>query len=385
VYVPFSVIYFPSASCLAVTGRETKADWKATAIGGFKISFLTDVVQGAMVVLLLFIATITIGTTTKIDRSLVASSGLLDPSLIGWQLIYILPICIVTNNFFLSSLWLRTFASRTDRDLRVGVSAATAVLLVILTLVGSTGLIAAWSGAWPGEPPQDGSVAFFMLLAQLPAWVVGIVLVMVVSLSTAAFDSFQSAMVSSASNDLFRNRLNIWYIRAAVVLVIVPVVVLALKSPSILQIYLISNLVSAAAIPNLVLGLDDRLFHWLRGFDVIAGGLGGILTVFVFGTVYYGDARQGADLLLVSQGLTSGDWAVFGAFVAAPVGGLLWCFGAAAGRLALQYVVARKQGRRFEGLDRPAAVVPEREAPAGSGSDDGQYDVEGSKKSGKFF
>jgi len=86
--------------------------------------------------------------------------------------------------------------------------------------VGSTGLLAAWSGAWPGDPPQDGSIAFFLLLGQLPAWVIGLVLVMVVSLSTAAFDSLQSAMVSTGSNDLFRNKLNLWLIRLCVVLVI---------------------------------------------------------------------------------------------------------------------------------------------------------------------
>jgi len=73
-----------------------------------------------------------------------------------------------------------------------------------------------WSGAFdPNNPDQDGSVAFFYLLEKLPAWTVGIVLVMVVSLSTAAFDSFQSAMVSTASNDLFRNKLNIWWVRGA--------------------------------------------------------------------------------------------------------------------------------------------------------------------------
>src|SRR6185437_8962236 len=90
---------------------------------------------------------------------------------------------------------------------------------------------------------EGGSIAFFLLLEQLPAWVVGIVLVMVVSLSTAAFDSWQSAMVSTASNDLFRNRLNIWYIRAGVVLAIIPTVVVALKAPSVLQIFFISDLV----------------------------------------------------------------------------------------------------------------------------------------------
>ncbi|CAM1501664.1 Fc.00g036480.m01.CDS01 [Cosmosporella sp. VM-42] len=322
-----------------------------TSLGGFKISFFTDVIQGGMVILLVIIATIAIGAKTEIDRSQIDSSGLLNDSLLGWQLLYILPVAIITNDFFLSSFWLRTFSSKTDKDLWVGTSIATIVILIILTLVGVTGLIAAWSGAL-GDEEGSGSIAFFLLLEALPNWVVGITLVMVVTLSTAAFDSLQSAMVSSASNDLFRNKLNVWFIRGLVVLVIIPTVVLALKAPSILQIYLITDLVSAATIPVLVMGLSDTLYWW-RGFEVVVGGLGGILTVFIFGTIYYGTALEGAQLLLIQNGLYANDWAAFGAFVAAPVGSILWGFGALIVRLAFQWIVAKKQGRRFDALDRP--------------------------------
>jgi Na+/proline symporter len=293
------------------------------------------------------------GVETKIDKSLIGPSHLTDASLLGWQLLYILPVAILTNDFFLSNFWIRTFASKTDKDLWIGVSIAAVVTLIIVTLVGATGLIATWSGAFdPNNPDQDGSVAFFYLLEQLPAWTVGIVLVMVVSLSTAAFDSFQSAMVSTFSNDFCRNKLNIWWIRSAVVLIIIPVVVLALKAPSILQIYLISDLVSASTIPVLVIGLSDR-FYWWRGFDVVVGGLGGIFTVFIFGTIYFGNALDGAKLILLEQGLYGNDWSAFGAFVAAPFGGLLWGFGAMCLRLTFQYIHAKVKGHRFDALDRP--------------------------------
>ena len=264
-----------------------------------------------MVIGLIILAVITVGIETHIDRSLVASSGLLNASLLGWQLIYILPVAVLTNDFFISGFWMRTFASKTDKDLVIGTSLATGAVTIILGLVGVTGLLAAWSGAWPGNPPQSGDIALFLLLEQLPAWVVGIILVMVVALSTAAFDSLQSAMVSTGSNDLFRNKLNLWWIRAAVVLIIFPVVVVALKSPDILQVYLISDLVSASSIPVLVIGLNDEC-HWWRGFEVVVGGLGGLLTVFIFGTIYYGNAHDGAYLLLLEDGLYANDWSVFG-------------------------------------------------------------------------
>ena len=314
-----------------------------------------------MVVGLISLAVITVGVETHTDRNLIASSGLTKASLLGWQLIYILPIAVLTNDFFISGFWMRTFASRTDRDLRIGVSVATAAITCILLLVGVSGLLAAWSGAWPGDPPQDGSIALFLLFEQLPAWVVGIILVMVVSLSTAAFDSFQSAMVSTGSNDFFRNRLGIWWIRAAVVLVIFPVVVVALKSPDILQIYLISDLVSASSIPVLLIGLSDKCYWW-RGWEVVVGGLGGLLTVFIFGTIYYGTAQAGANLLLLEGGLYAEDWSVFGAFVAAPVGGLLWAAAAFAIRVGGFWLLAKVKGHRFDALDRPLSNGPIEEA-----------------------
>ncbi|KAK6216381.1 hypothetical protein LQW54_003585 [Pestalotiopsis sp. IQ-011] len=359
-----------------------------TSLGGFRISFITDNIQGAMIVALIIIATITVGAKTDIKPELVQSSGLLEPTLIGWQLVYILPVAVLTNDFFLSNFWLRTFASKTDRDLWIGVTAAMVVILITLTLVGCTGLIAAWSGAYDAsDPDADGSVAFFLLLEQLPGWVVGIVLVMTIALSTAAFDSLQSAMVSSASNDLFRNRLNIWWIRAGVVLVIVPVVVLALKAPSILQIYLISDLLSAATIPVLMLGLSDRLWWW-HGFEVLVGGLGGIFTVFVYGAIYYDDAQAGGELILLEQGLYTGDWGAFGAFVAAPVGGILWGFGALALRLGFQFVSAKVTGRRFDALDRPFVAGYEHNdddddsVPVGADRD---HVAINTKITGKFF
>lgn len=184
-------------------------------------------------------------------------------------------------------------------------------------------------------------------------------------------------MISSASNDLFRNKLGIWYIRAAVALVCIPVVVIALKAPSILQIYLISDLVSASTIPVLLIGLSRKAYWW-RGFDVVVGGLGGILCVFIFGTIYYGTALEGGKLILLENGLYMGDWGAFGAFVAAPVGGLLFGFGACILRISFLWVLAKVQGRRFDALDRPVEVEEEQV--------DVLHETERiNKKDGKFF
>ncbi len=76
--------------------------------------------------------------------------------------------------------------------------------------------------------------------------------------------------------------------------------------------------------------------------------------MFIFGTIYFGNALQGAKLILLEQGLYGNDWSAFGAFVAAPIGGLLWGFLALALRLTYQYLDAKIKGHRFDALDRPA-------------------------------
>ena len=356
-----------------------------TSLGGFKVSFVTDNIQGVMVLGLIILGVIAVGVETDIQRPLIEESGLLNASLLGWQLLYILPVAILTNDFFLSGFWMRTFASRTDKDLWIGVSLASVGVLIILTLVGVSGLLAAWSGAWDTHDAETGSLSLFLLLEQLPSWVVGVVLVMTISLSCAAFDSFQSAMISTGSNDFFRNKLNIWIIRAAVVAIIFPVVVVALRSPDILQIFLISDLVSAAVVPCLVIGLSER-FYWYRGFDFVVGGLGGIFSIYLFGLVYYdGDSGKASKLLLLEGGLYANDWSAFGAFVAAPFGGLLWAAAACALRIAALWVWARVRGTRFEALDRP---VPRR--PGGFDADEVDAvpvlaESVQAGKSGKFF
>lgn len=307
-----------------------------------------------MVLLIIIVGVISVGVTVHIDRSLIPVSHYLDSSLLGWQLIYILPVAILTNDFFLSGFWLRTFAAKTDKDLWIGVSISVVAVTCILTLVGAGGLLAGWAGVL-GNPPQPTGIEIFSLFDTLPNWIVGFILVMTVSLSTAAFGSLQSSIVSTGSNDLFRNKLNIWIVRILIVLVFVPTVVVALKSPSVLQIYLISDLISASSIPVLVIGLSER-FYWWRGFEVVVGGLGGILTIFLFGLVYYdGDVSSAGALLILEDGLYASDWSAFGAFVAAPVGGLLWAAAACALRLGIQWIIAKSSGRRFDAFDRPVA------------------------------
>lgn len=74
-----------------------------------------------------------------------------------------------------------------------------------------------------------------------------------------------------------------------------------------------------------------------------------------------------------------------GAFVAAPVGGLLWGFGACGLRLATLYVVSRIKGHRFDALDRPIPQTQYGEAFEDREAERVLEPTDEAKKSGKFF
>lgn len=297
-----------------------------TSLGGFQISFITDSLQVTIVFALITVVTCAIGEYVEIDTSRIEPSGLLKTNKLGWQLVYILTLAIFTNDFFMSGFWLRTFAAKTNRDLLTGCSIACIVLVVFSTVVGSSGLLAVWADLMPVADKERSGSAFFILISHLPNPVIGLTLVMIATLSTCTFDSLQSAMVSSLSNDLFRNRISIVYARSLVVFVMLPVIVIGLVAEDILKIYLFVDLLSSSVVPVLVVGLWNKMDTYWTGWEVVSGGFGGLLCVWIFGTVYYQSAYEGFHLLFLANGIYVDDWSSFGAFVAAPLGGLFTGF-----------------------------------------------------------
>lgn len=321
-----------------------------TSVGGFKVSFVTDNIQITTVFALIVIMCGALGHYVEIDRSTIPESGLLKPNLVGWQLIYILIVAIFTNDMFMSGFWLRTFASRSDKDLLIGCSIATFVAICIAVLFGIPGLLAVWMGLI--EAGDDSSSAsLFMILNTLPDWVSGITLVLTICISTCTLDSLQSAMTSTISNDVFRNKIDILWCRGIVVLIIIPVVVVGVKvANDVLRIYFIADLLSAAVIPVIMLGLSSY-FYFLTAWEIIIAGLGGLLSVFIFGTIYYHSAREGGKLLLIWNGIYGGDWGCFAAFVVAPGGAFLFAAITLAVRLSVLKIWSKITGEPFTALD----------------------------------
>lgn len=326
-----------------------------TSIGGFKVSFITDSLQASFVILLVIIVSGAFGAYAKIDTNMIAESGLLKGNKLGWQLVYILPMAIFTNDLFMSGFWLRTFAARSDKDLWIGCSIAALLLTIFATIVGVVGMIAVW-GNYVAIGDPSASYSLYIVLSTFPNWTIAFTLIFVVVISTCTLDSLQSALTSSISNDIFRNKIKIIYCRVIVVLLIAPVIVIGVKvADDILQIYFIVDMLSAAVVPVILLGLNKN-FWFLTGYEVISGGLGGLLSVFIFGTVYYHSAKEGGKLVLIWNGIYGDDWGPFGAFIVAPFGGLVFAAVVLAIRLAVLKVHSRVTGTPFTALDKPEPV-----------------------------
>ncbi|CAG8551145.1 11705_t:CDS:2 [Funneliformis caledonium] len=317
-----------------------------TGYGGLRASLITDHIQGWAIIILVVLSTIGLGTSVKIEKSVIDSSPLLKSNSLGWQLLYIMTVALAFSTLFHEGFWQRTFSSKNNRELRLSAIYGSIMLFPVLVLIGFTGILAAWSGLWPGEENLEGYLAFFALFKALPDWVSGIILVLTVSMSCAAYDTLISATTAIISNDLFRNRLPLNVIRGLSLVANIPAVVLGLKDLDVLRVFLIGDLLAAAAMPPILLGLCDQ-FYFINGIDALVGGIGGLFGVFAFGSILYNSAKMGFELLGLPS-LYNNDYSVLGAFVAAPLASIFFTFLSFGVRLGVLWLYAKVKGDIFE-------------------------------------
>ncbi|PIA19486.1 hypothetical protein COEREDRAFT_78833 [Coemansia reversa NRRL 1564] len=297
-----------------------------TAFGGVFASLVTDAIQCVLILILVVIAAIVVGISVRPTKADIERAGLLKPTKMGGELFVILPLAIAFSNMYHQGFWQRTFASRSDRDLYWATFIGFWLVFIVTALIGMAGPLAAWAGTWTPDSDIPGSSAFFTIIASLPGWVSGLTLVLTTSLSCCAIDTCQTAMFASLY-DLVEQKVSVWTVRATVVILNVPVIILAMRAPDILQVYLLADLLACATILPVLSGLFRR-FDFIHWIDAFVGCFGGIIAVGVFGQVYLGNRHDGWRLLLLYGGLYVNDERVLGAFCFAPLGSVVFmlCF-----------------------------------------------------------
>lgn len=312
-----------------------------TAYGGLPASLRTDRWQAWLILALLALGLGAI--LIHVDGPLTAAmdGGLTRFDRAGVETIVVLLVAVTAANLFHQGYWQRMWAATDERSLRSGtVVAAVLTLLTVLT-VALTGVVAAGIG----EP----SVPFFDLLAGLPGAVRLLIVVLAVALVASSVDTLESGMAAVVAQDVTDKRLSMGAARLVTVVLIAPACLIAVQGHDILRLFLVADLVAAATVAPVFLGLGRRV----TGRSAIAGSVAGLVAVFVLGVVTRGGVDGGWAMLTIAASPALD----LGAFVWAP---------AASTIVALAWPVPR---RRPVASARPGHCPEGRLVPGGD--DDG--------------
>ena len=280
-----------------------------TAWGGLPASLRTDYVISTMVLVLVGIAMAAILVHVDDPLAKAQDAGLTSFSRAGWESIIVLSIAITAANLFHQGYWQRTWSAESSEVLtRAGYGSAFLSFLVLVPF-GVMGMIAGGVAAADGVEPSP--VPFFFLLDGLPEVIIFLVAVMSVALVASSVDSLQSALAATMARDLTDRRLTLYGAKIVTVVLTVPAVLIALQGYDILRLFLIADLVAAATVVPVFLGLRRPA----SSASVVVGSLAGLASVVVLGVIQEGTLQGGIDLLTVAS---SPDLDV-GSFILAPL------------------------------------------------------------------
>jgi len=237
-----------------------------------------------------------------------SESGLIGVDRAGLEVAVTLIIAVTAANLFHQGYWQRVWASRDTRSLaRAGLLGALVSMPVVLVL-GVLGLVAAGAAIDLGTPP----VPFFAVVAAAPAWVVATVIVLGVALVASSVDTLVNGMTALVAAE--HRRLTLPQARIVTVLLLVPAVVIAWQSYSVLRLFLIADLLCAATVVPTLLGL------WSRATTgaAFAGSVAGLVGCVVPNLVATG-SLGGAVHLATFPGAVPTLWPFLGALVASTV------------------------------------------------------------------
>jgi Na+/proline symporter len=237
-----------------------------TAYGGIRASLFTDAIQFTIIIPLLFIVVLALGFTLdwfgpaldvvreESPRLLTLSHG---P---GIEFAFTLFIAIWAANMFHQGFWQRVYTVKDERTLRKGFFIAGLIVIPLILLTGFLGLVAVGEGS-AAEP----SVAFFGLIQDvLPDWALMAVLILALLLVMSSMDTLLNGITSALSADLahfkpaWRGRTILRFSRATTALLIVPAIAIASQGYSVLYLFLIADLVCAAAVFPVFYGLYSK-------------------------------------------------------------------------------------------------------------------------------
>ncbi len=294
----------PLVPILAVAGITAAY----TAYGGLPASLQTDRWQGSIILILVLLGVGTVLVDVPEALQSARSAGLTSFTRVGAESLVVLVIAVGAANLFHQGYWQRIWSAQDKPNLVRGSWLAAACTLPVVFVLGALGMVAA-----AGSQLEVPSLAFFVLLEDLPAWVLAVMVALAVALVASSVDTLQNGMVALVAQDLTEGKLRLSAARWLSVLIIVPSVLIAVQGLSVLRLFLIADLLAAATIVPVMLGL------WRRTTTgaALTGALSGLAAVVILGWIRGANFLDGVKLLTVPANEAAGF--DLGAFLVAPV------------------------------------------------------------------
>ncbi|GAX81943.1 hypothetical protein CEUSTIGMA_g9371.t1 [Chlamydomonas eustigma] len=331
-----------------------------TMYGGLSISIITDQVQAIITLLFIAILTIYVAVTFRAPLPHPLPNDLnmdMDPETgyiywplgvnkYGYSSIFSMPVSLFAATVFSEAMWQKIWASEDRSTMIFGGVMGGSLVTIAVFLFGFGGLLAAWAGyvnfstnpnlflfqvfnseivtsgappapsapvfnttdylppspggGYPTYPPLAPPVHYIYngLSARLRSWVGVITLMLAVTMNESAIDSMQNGIASCISTHFFRNQHILWT-RMIVVLINVPIMIVATQSFQILQLFLITNMLTTCWFIPVLCGLSDFTTDFVGETGVVFGGIVATLTTIAYSTGKYwhtagaaGDALQ---------------------------------------------------------------------------------------------
>lgn len=254
-----------------------------TVVGGLRASLATDRWQAWLLLALLAV----VGGVALFRLPAMPATAALPSVPVGSALSVALTLVIAVTaaNLFHQGYWQRVWAARDDRALGRGAWLGGGITVLVVMVIGGFGTLAAMAGVALGEPP----IPFFALLSTAPRWLALPALVLAVTLVASSVDTLQNGIASLVVAGSGRRRVSIGVARLVTVALMAPVVVIALQGLSVLRLFLIADLLCAAIVVPVLLGLWRRM----GAGAAVAGGLAGMLGAVLPGWMTTGSLAQG--------------------------------------------------------------------------------------------
>lgn len=255
-----------------------------TAWGGLRASLRTDRWQSYLILVLLAVATASIvlgSTATQPGRA--TARDLMAVDALGLEVAATLVIAVIAANLFHQGYWQRVWAARDERALRGGVWLGVATTVPVVAAVGTLGILAAGRGLDLGDPPAP----IFALLAGSPTWLVLGALALALALVASSVDTLESGLASLVTAE--RPTLSLSGARVATVVLMVPAVALALQGYSVLQLFLIADLLCAATVVPAL----SCLWRRATPAGALSGAIAGLVGAVLPGLVATGSLVEG--------------------------------------------------------------------------------------------